>query len=98
MLACVRLGDTGSGHPPCYPPRANTQGSSDVFANNIGVHRIGDSWPPHGSGPQPCPPHPGTQSSGSSTVFANSLGIARVGDAISCGSTCVQGSGDVFCG
>jgi uncharacterized Zn-binding protein involved in type VI secretion len=81
-----------SGHANA-PPRANTSASTDVFVDGKGVHRVGDSWGPHG-----IPPHTSTQSSGSSTVIVNGKGVARVGDSIACGSTNAQGSSTVFAG
>jgi uncharacterized Zn-binding protein involved in type VI secretion len=94
MPAVVRLGDNCSGHG-CYPARANTQASSNVFVNGKGVHRLGDAWSSHCCG-IPC--HDGTASSGSATVFVNGKPICRVGDSVSCGSTMAQGSNNVFSG
>jgi uncharacterized Zn-binding protein involved in type VI secretion len=94
MPAVVRLGDNCSGHG-CYPARANTQASSNVFVNGKGGHRLGDGWSSHCCG-IPC--HDGVASSGSSTVFVNGKPICRVGDSVSCGSTMAQGSNNVFAG
>lgn len=94
MPAVVRKGDTCSGHG-CYSSRANDEGSPNVFVNGIPVHRKGDHWVTHCCGP-PC--HDGTASSGSSSVFVNGKPICRVGDSISCGSTMVTGSPNVFAG
>lgn len=93
MPAVTRLGDKCTGHQ-CWKPRGNSQASTDVFANSIGVHRQGDTWPPHG----PCKPHPGTLATGSATVFVNGKQCSRIGDPVSCGSTSAQGSSDVFAG
>jgi len=46
MPGVARENDVCSGHG-CYPSRANTQWSSDVFVNGRGVHRQGDSWATH---------------------------------------------------
>ena len=46
MPAVHRKGDMGTGHG-CWPPRSNSSGSGTVFANKIGVHRVGDGWNPH---------------------------------------------------
>jgi len=91
----VRLGDLCSGHG-CYPPRPNVQASADVIVNGGGWHRLGDGWASHGC--SKCPPHGGSAASGSPTVFVNGRPACRIGDAVSCGSSMVQGSGDVFCG
>ncbi len=91
----VRLGDTGTGHG-CFPPRANSSASGDVFVNGLGAHRVGDSWESHGC--PTCIPHGGAQASGSGTVFANGKALARVGDSIDCGSSNADGSPDVFAG
>lgn len=95
MPSIVRVGDqcTGDG---CLPPRPNVGGSSNVFINGIGVHRMSDGWATHTCGNTV---HSGAvQASGSGTVFANNLGVARVGDSISCGAADAQGSSDVFAG
>lgn len=97
MPAIVRLGDTCSGHS-CFPPRANSSGSPDVFVDGLPVHRVGDSWATHGCTHNPPVHgiHDGTQGSGSPNVFANGRAIARVGDSVSCGSSNASGSPDVF--
>ncbi len=94
MPKVVRLGDICSGHG-CWPPRKNDQGSPNVFANNIKVHRKTDHWPVHCCN-NDC--HDGNISNGSGSVFVNGLGVARVGDPVSCGSTAAQGSQNVFAG
>lgn len=91
----VRLGDICTGHG-CFPPRANSSGSGNVFVNNKNAHRVGDSWLPHAC--PNVPPHGGSQASGSSSVFVNNKALARVGDSISCGSSNASGSGNVFAG
>lgn len=99
MAQLARLGDTCTGHE-CFPPRASTGGSPNVFADGMAVHRVGDSWDthtcthpeiPHGS-------HSGSLASGSSSVFVNGLPVGRVGDPVDCGSTVATGSNDVFAG
>lgn len=94
--AVVRLGDICTGHG-CWPPRPNSEASGDVFANDLGVHRVGDGWEPH-----TCPSIPEThgsvQASGSSTVFVNGKAVARIGDSVACGSSNATGSPDVFIG
>jgi len=92
MSGVVRLGDQSSGHDG-FPPQPSTSASSDVFADSLGVVRLGDQWAPHTDG---VTIHDGVQAEGSSDVFVNGLPIARIGDAISCGSFCAEGSSDVF--
>ena len=92
----VRLGDICTGHG-CWPSRANSSASTNVFVNSKGVHRVGDSWLPH-----TCPSIPEThasvQASGSSSVYVNNKAVARVGDSIACGSSNATGSPNVFIG
>lgn len=80
-----------------WPPRSNSQASTNVFCNGIGVHRQGDSWNPH-----TCPSipetHGGNLAAGSSTVYVNGKQCGRIGDPVSCGSTVAQGSPNVFAG
>lgn len=92
MSAAVRLGDMSTGH--CYNPRANVQGSPNVFINGIASHRVGDFWPSHNCNDNS---HSGVMASGSPNVFVNGLAMARVGDSISCGDTAAAGSPNVFC-
>lgn len=83
--------DNCSGHS-CWPPRPAIEGSPDVFINNIPSVRLGDAWQVHCC--KSC--HSGASSSGSPNVFVNGKPKCRIGDAISCGSTMVNGSPDVF--
>lgn len=96
MPAVTRLGDICTGHG-CWPPRANIEGSPNVFVNGIPVHRQGDAWGAH-----TCPPIPETHSSvlgsGSSTVFVNGKQLGRIGDPVACGSAVATGSSNVFAG
>lgn len=94
MKAATRLGDICTGHDG-YEPRANIEGSPNVFINGIAAHRLGDAWPEHCDGTT-C--HESVTSSGSSTVFINGKAAARLGDSIECGSIIAQGSPDVFIG
>ncbi len=93
MRKTIRLGDLCSSHT-CFPPRPNIQASTNVFINERGTHRKTDAWAVHCCGPA-C--HPGNTAVGSSNVFINGKEMARFGDAINCGSTCFQGSDNVFC-
>lgn len=92
MPGIVRKGDIGSGHG-CFPPRPNIEGSPDVWADNIQVHRQGDVWGPHTCNGST---HTSVLASGSSNVFANNKPVGRLNDPIACGSTCVVASSDVF--
>jgi len=96
MPAVTRLGDVCTGHG-CWPPRASTGASPDVFADGIAVHRQGDAWAPH-----TCPAIPETHASvlasGSATVFADGLHLGRIGDPVACGSSVATGSTTVFAG
>lgn len=92
MPAVTRLGDNCTGHG-CFPPRPSTSASSNVFVNNIEVHREGDSWDTHCCGPS-C--HTSNLSAGSSTVYVNGKQIGRIGDPVACGSVVAVGSGNVF--
>lgn len=82
MANIATIGSTSSGHPP-FPPITATGGSNNVFAQNKGVHRVGDSYSEHCFGGD-C--HAGFLASGSSSVFCNSLAVGRVGDTITCGA------------
>jgi len=95
MPAAARLGDTCTGHG-CWPPRASSAGSSNVFINGKPAHRVGDGWSSH------CCPNNGCHSSalaaGSGSVFVNGAALGRVGDSVACGSAVASGSGNVFAG
>lgn len=94
MPAVSRLGDTCTGHG-CFPPRASTGGSGNVFVNGIAAHRQSDGWATHCCGPS-C--HASSLAAGSASVYANGLQLARIGDAVACGSAVAAGSGTVFAG
>lgn len=94
MPAVTRLGDPCTGHG-CFPPRASTGASGDVFVNGIAAHRQGDGWAAHCCGPS-C--HGSVLAAGSGTVFVNSKQLGRIGDPVACGSTVAAGSGNVFAG
>lgn len=92
MPAIVRLGDRCTGHGG-YPSRPNIQASGNVFANGIGVHRVGDAWRYHCN--ISC--HNGTMEQGSNNVFVNGVAVARIGDRVNCGSSAAEGSSNIFC-
>ena len=94
MAAGTRIGDVCSGHG-CFPPRTVMEGSSNVFANGVGIARVGDLWETH------CCTiicHDGRGQEGSSKVFINGRAAMRIGDPIDCGSVVAQGSQSVFFG
>ena len=91
MPLIVIFGSVCSGHG-CFPPRPNDAASPNVFANSLGIHRVGDHWEDHCCGPACHDSHQGT---GSPNVFVNSIPVARVGDSILCGSTNVGCSPNV---
>jgi len=95
MPAATRQGDTCTGHGS-YPPRANDQGSPNVFINSTPAHRQGDHWVTHCNPTPSC--HDSAAQSGSSTVYVNGQQLMRIGDPIACGSACAQGSPNVFAG
>jgi uncharacterized Zn-binding protein involved in type VI secretion len=94
MPAATRIGDECTGHD-CFPPRVNDSGSTNVFINGSGAHRVGDHWVQHTCGNNT---HDSVLATGSSTVFVNGKPAARVGDLIACGSAVAQGSSNVFIG
>ena len=96
MPAVTRKGDLSAGHAS-FPPTPSTGSSGDVFADGIGIVRVGDDYAPHGS-PTPSPPHSRNLSAGSSSVYVNGKPLGRIGDVISCGDTSAQGSSTVFAG
>lgn len=95
MAKVTRLGDSGSGHDLC-PVRTLASASPNVFANGIGVGRVGDSYTPHSC--EDHPPHVGAIAGGSQTVFVNGRRVGRIGDGISCGGSVIEGSSNVFAG
>jgi len=95
MPAVHRYQDKGTGHG-CFPPRPNAQGSGNVFINNKGAHIVGHAWEIHGCGV--CSPHGGALAQGSGTVYVNGQQLGRIGDPVDCGSSCAEGSPNVFAG
>jgi uncharacterized Zn-binding protein involved in type VI secretion len=94
--AAARQGDPGV--VDCAPFNIQTA-SSDVFVNNRGAARQGDSSIPHlWKKGKKCPPHSSTISSGSGSVFVNNRPFARVGDPFTQCTKIAAGSSDVFVG
>jgi uncharacterized Zn-binding protein involved in type VI secretion len=104
--AITRVTDKTVGHGP-YKPRATkgagVGGSSDVFANNLGVNRAGDGWEPHGTPPNNTHARDTdgspdvTNDIPNASVFANFKAVARVGDKVE-DDTIAGGSPNVFVG
>jgi len=95
MPKVARISDQCSGHGT-FPPRPATGGSGDVFAEGLGVQRVGDAWAVHCNPVPVC--HGGSLGAGSATVFANGKPLGRVGDPIDCGSSVASGASSVFAG
>lgn len=95
MPKVTRQEDNTTGHG-CFVPRpGSAQASSDVFAEQSPIVRVGDAYPAH-----ICPSipavHGGSLSSGSPNVFVNDRAMGRTGDSISCGDRTSQGANTVF--
>ena len=95
MPAVTRIGDADVTH---CSGMTRAQGSSNVFANSIGVSRQGDVNTTHLLPGAPCPAHTAGITSGSGTVFVNGKGCGRVGDGISACTSVAAGSSNVFAG
>lgn len=80
-VPAVRIGDKAS------DKALASQGSSNVFVNNIAWVRLGDMWNDMS-----------TETTASTRVFVNGMGATRVGDMQSDKSMAVTGSPNVFCG
>tara|TARA_B100001287_G_scaffold171862_1_gene144676 strand:+ start:269 stop:556 length:288 start_codon:yes stop_codon:yes gene_type:complete len=93
MPQVARIGDADTNHAPC-PAGSCASGSPNVIANNIPVHRVGDTNTPHGY--ILCVPHSTALTSGSPNVYANFQPVGRVGDSYSCGIVVNAGSPNVI--
>jgi len=91
MPAVARLNDLCTGHG-CYGPRPNVQGSPNVYANFLPVHRQSDKWGVHCC--VSC--HSSVLAVGSPNVWVNGLQMGRIGDPVACGSRVAEGSPNVF--
>jgi uncharacterized Zn-binding protein involved in type VI secretion len=96
-----RLGDKTTGHG-AFPPRPSKEASEDVFANGIGIVRLGDEYEPHG---RPGGRHASASDykhvaeAGSETVKINNKPAVRIGDAVDRdGDAVAAGSANVFIG
>ena len=100
MPAITRKGgsDTIATNHGCDATTVTSEGSSDVFANSIGIVRAGDLCEVHTiPAGLACVPHVVSLTSFSTTVFVNGKGVGRLGDEYS-GHTITSGSGNVFAG
>ena len=94
-MKIATIGSMSTGHAD-FPARNTVQGSSNVFAEGAGVHRVGDTWVTHCNSQGVC--HDGSTSKGSATVYCNGKQVARIGDPISCGDTIATGKATVNVG
>lgn len=94
-MKIATITSVSTGHAD-WPPRMTPDGSSDVFAEGLGVHRQGDSWEIHCNTQNQC--HKGVTARGSATVYCNGRQVARIGDPISCGDAIATGRETVFVG
>ena len=95
MPAVTRIGDADVPHCSAM---TRDGGSTNVFANGIGISRQGDNNTSHLLPPAPCPAHSAPITTGSGTVFVNGKGCGRVGDGITGCTSVSAGSGNVFAG
>lgn len=94
MPAVTRIGDATVGHD--WLPTVSDSGSPTVFANNIGVVRVGDHYVTHSLPYPPIAPHDSVSAQGSETVFAENFSVTRIGDETSCSDIVAEGSPTVF--
>ena len=98
MPAVARIGDPFATGHGCDGSSTIQDGSGNVFANGIGVSRLGDSSVTHAVPAGPiCVPHAVPISGASGSVFVNGIALARVTDSID-GGAITGGSPDVFAG
>jgi len=93
LMPIGRITDICSGHQ-CFPPTIVIQGSLDVYANDLPVHRIYDNYVPHCCGG--C--HPVVTAKASPTVFVNDRNTSHIGSSTFCdsGNIMVTGSFNVW--
>ena len=95
MPAVTRIGDADVPH---CSPMTRDEGSTNVFANGIGISRQGDNNTSHLKPPVVCEAHSAPIQTGSTTVFVNGKGCGRVGDGITSCTSVSEGSSNVFAG
>ena len=91
MPKVTRLNDLGSMHQD-YPVHPAISASTTVFANGVGIVRVGDVYAVHSNGKNS---HSGNLIQGSPNVFIENKAVGRIGDAISCGGVVLTGSPNV---
>ena len=97
MPSVARFDDLAEEHP-CGITANPEMVSSNVFCNNIPVHRLTDLNRTHlFLAPPICIPHQTPLVVASENFFVNNLGCSRVGDIYDCGLAIVEGSPNVFC-
>lgn len=84
MPQVARIGDLDSNY---LPPDISVEGSSTVFVNGLGVHRLGDEDSANES-----------LAEGSSTVFIEGMECGRLGDSDTNGDLMITASLNVFAG
>lgn len=96
MPEVARLGDAGVVHCTGY---VMASASNDVFVNNRGTVRIGDSSSVHLlPARKRCVAHTAAVSAASTTVFVNNRPMARRGDPLGGCTRIASGSPDVVAG
>lgn len=94
MPAVARIGDSVSTNHGCDGVTTMAEGSGNVFANDIGICRVGDKDTDHAYSGRGCRNrHQIPLDSGSENVFVNGIAIGRIGDG---SETISSGSPDVF--
>lgn len=94
MPAQTRKTDNCTGHDAC-PPRPLASGSDNVIVNGLLAGRVSvDNYALHGCIDHA--PHSGVIVGGSPTVFINGYNAGEVGNGVSCGSSVMEGSPNVF--
>jgi len=83
-----RITEICSGHK-CYPPTVSVSGSSNVFSDDLPVHRVSDMYVPHCC--KTC--HPVITSKASPSVYANDLACSHIGSSTSCSSKNIMMTG-----
>ena len=75
---------------------ATDVGSSTVFAENVGVVRLGDAVAVHTFAGSGCPTHSPGLAVGSPNVFVEGKAIGRKDDTYGCGAQILSGAPTVF--
>lgn len=95
----VSVGDAAGGDGSICDAAPQTivtsQGSNNVFVNNIGAVRKTDLEQAH-TIPPVCATHATGLATHSPNVFVNNLEVGRLGDSYNCGATITSSSTNVF--